>query len=196
MKCTFNEVEGKKYRSIQASRIDTKGKILDFQDSVNYDRIFAGEGGDKCLLIGLEYDGVTHKAKNIFKHYMDQDDFMLLAFDISVGRKDVEYTEYKGNPDPKYPKGYEARELKVVYDAEAKIGPCYKIDFRKGPGKPSESGAVSMDRGADPTLIQSLSFYIKVGEARRAFMAARDYYSAKMAAALSNNWDLLYNRKD
>lgn len=175
---------------IRVSRVDTRGRILDINDSINHHKILAGEGGEKVKFTATEYG--ENKPSQYFQHKMDLDDFMVLAFDLLVGKKEIAYVEFKGNPDDKYPTGYEAREFRVEWWKDGGHGAgAYNVILSRGPGKPGDKGQVSMD-SAYKDKVETFKITLSIPEIRRLFKAGHDYFNNKQTAFLSLNWRKLF----
>lgn len=193
MKIEFKPGDKGVFRRVQIARLDTRGKILDVEDATNWKFLGEEVGYDsfeKAVLNFTEY-GEGKQSQN-FKHNIDLDDFMVLAFDLSMGKKTVNFSDYKGSPSDKYPTGFEAREFTIKYDESLGKGAgAYRADFRRGPGIKGDKGQVSMSRG-DAATIQSSYVIITVPEARRVFTACYNFFNNKTSAFLAREWAKIY----
>lgn len=90
--------------------------------------------------IELVYVNYKEKPAKTYNHYLDVNDFRVLANDIVLGKLDQPYVEYKGSV------GQEgkpvARKLTVEYNNQLKIP--YVVIFEQGLGEMKDTGAVVM----------------------------------------------------
>jgi hypothetical protein len=190
MKIETKEYQDKKFQSVQITRLDTKGKILDIQDAVSYTKeADHWDMFEKVVLNVTEY-GEGKESINL-KHFMDLDDFMVLAKDISE-HKTVSFQDYKGSKSDKYSTGYEARVLDIQSWPEGNRGNgAYTLSFSAGAGVPGDKGQVSMAKG---TAVKCVKMVISIPEARRAFLYAYNYFISKQTAFIARNYMDLYSR--
>lgn len=187
MKVETREYDGKTFKSVQITRLDTKGKILDIQDTISYIKDGEFEPFEKVVLNCTEY-GTGKESVNV-KHYMDLDDFLVLCWDI-INKREVGFEDFKGSKSSKYKTGYEARVLKVASWPQGDNGNgAYTVTFESGPGVAGDKGQVSMEKGADITQVKMI---LKIPEARRAFLYAYNYVNNKQTAFLSKQYDSLF----
>ena len=188
MKIETRVVNDKSYKSLQVTRLDTRGKIMDVQDLVTYSKNNEDWNIFEKVAINVTEYGEGKKSTNI-RHFCDLDDFLLLAKDLA-DKKEVNFKDYKGSKSDKYSTGYEARVLVVESWAEGGRGAgAYKFTFTSGPGTPGDKGQVSLVRGAEVTTV---TVTVSIQEARKAFLYAYNYFNNKQTAFLATNWKLLY----
>ena len=120
-------------------------------------------------------------------------DLMLLAKDISDGRKIQQVQFYSGTKNDSYDTGFEARGLVAGFWAEGdnKKG-AYTIEVTNGPGTQTDTGAVMPKKGSDT---KSVRIVLTVPEARTAMLYVRDYFNSKRAAFLARH-DIKYPGED
>ena len=190
MRVETREYNGTKYQSVQVTRLDTKGKILDIQDATNYKRNEeVWDMFEKVVLNVTEY-GEGKESINL-KHFLDLDDFMLLCHDV-IGQKPLDFQDFKGSKSDKYETGYEARTLVVQSWPEGNHGKgAYTFTFASGAGVPGDKGQVSMAKGA---TVKQVKMVLAIPEARRALLYAYNYFNSKTTAFLARNYTELYPR--
>jgi hypothetical protein len=194
LRVEINKYQDKLYKSIQITRLDTRGKILDVQDTVSYKgekdeglEEYSWNIFEKVALNVTEYG--DKKDSIVLRHFIDLDDFMLLARDIS-NQKAVNFQDFKGGKSDKYPTGYESRTLTIEVWPEGNNGKgAYVLSIASGAGVAGDKGQVSPEKGA-PT--KAIKMILTIPEARRAFLCAYNYFNCKQTAFLAVEYRNLF----
>lgn len=181
LRVEHKEVGDRTFSSVSVGRVDSKGKILSIEDACTYksqDGDFKAQ--EKVILSATAY---AKDVDTVFvKHYMDLDDFMVLAEDV-LNCRPVDLIEYKGSKNDNYKSGYESRTLTVVFKQELGQGRGgYAISIRTGPGIAGESGAVMPDKSG---TFKEVKLVCSIPNLRAAMMSASMYFRAKHAAVVS-----------
>jgi hypothetical protein len=193
MKVRVNVVKDKTYADCVIGRCDTRDKIFEVIDTVNYT---VGNDGsvdpyEKVRIRVTEYG--EGKPTVIMQHNLDLDDFMSLARDIFTSKKldlDINYVEYKGSKSDRYDTGFESRVLNISpFEAYNKGEGAYTISFTQGPGESGDKGAVSPQKGAKTFNVKLL---IGTKEARKMFLECFNYLNSKRTAFLAINFDKIF----
>lgn len=190
MKVKVNKSKDKTYYECIIGRCDTKDKIFEIIDTLNYTIEEDGsvEPYEKVKIKVTEYG--AGKDTIIMQHNLDLDDFMVLAKDISESKKDVNYVEYKGSKSDRYDTGFESRVLSVgVFPDYNKGEGAYTINFTQGPGEVGSKGEVSPAKGAKTFSVKLL---VGTKEAKKVFLECTNYLNSKRTAFLTRNFDRIF----
>ncbi|MHB1455384.1 MAG: hypothetical protein ACYC0V_00555 [Armatimonadota bacterium] len=182
------------------ARVDAKGKVLDFTDSIECS--LDGKGSlqeGKIILNFTEYDVSTHKANQTMKHYIDVDAARVL-FDDILNRRftkdpgDAEgkrylplLDEFKGGRGSaaKHPEWeWASRRLIVTFDPTMRVGPSVIFSFILGEGQQTATGAITPKYTEAPVKAQIL---VSLPKARAVAAGVLDYISCIQTAMMTRN---------
>lgn len=191
-------------RWFKVSRVDTRGKILDITDPDPHPTVYDPDDEDsrtpKFAMNYTKYNTSTYQSEITHRHWIDQDNLRLLAYDMlnevcgietEKGYKPI-LDEFKGGSAKAA--GIEtlgenakvSRRMSVVYNDKLDMGPVYQIHFILVEGQEGKNGQIEPVKGATPLLKESVN--IPVATARRIGIAILHYLQAKQSAALVNHW--------
>jgi hypothetical protein len=191
---------------LKIARLDTLGRILDVSDPSPQPKIFnpdeEGERAPKYALNYTEYDTNTNKAKVKHRHWVDETDLYLLAWDLMnrrPGEKGQEgrylplHQEFKGGNaksagvESLGDRGVVSRQFSVTYtDQLTKLGPAYEFRFLMVEGEAGQKGQITPKRGAPPFV--DAKMYVQMSFARKFGAAIYRYLAAKPSAALVGSY--------
>jgi hypothetical protein len=174
MRITRREYNGVTYSDIQVSRFDSKGKIMDICDSSSVKRTGTEIDIFEKVVINMTSYGEGKQSVGV-KYFMDLDDFIYVAYEI-MNSANIAYKDFKGNPNAKYPSGYESRCLTIMSWAEGMQGKgAYTLEITNGEGVPGELGQVLPRKGA---TLSSVKVIMSLPEAKRVFNYAYLYFGS------------------
>jgi hypothetical protein len=190
-------------RNTKITRIDTKGKILDFSDMMDIKKKDEALKEGKIVLNFTEYDTTTNRSKGRITYYLDAAKARVVFDDILNGRfyPDAQghYTllnDYGGGTGSAA--GHEEwpwcwRHLEITYNTKdsagnaLKTGPSIRFAFEISEGLKMELGQFSPKPGAEKTrfFIQAPTSNVRISSA-----AVLAYIQAKLSAWVLANTDL------
>jgi len=175
-------------------RLDTKGKILSFEDACPIIHLNEEDARkkDKVIFNCTEY-GEDKPSVNL-KHYVDLADMLLIVHDLLI-KQPVKFTDYKGTKNPNYETGYESRILNISYVENLfKDAGGFAINIKTGPGIGGDKGQVMPAKEGGPT--KEIKMCVPTPAMRTAAAVIQNYYQAKAAAAMAVYWKQLFVNKD
>jgi hypothetical protein len=186
---------------LKVARLDAMGKILDLTDPdpvpVVFDPDAEGARPPKFALNFVEYDPQTTKSSMQHRHWIDEPDLYLLAFDLlhmrkgdrtEEGRYRPLIHEYKGGSamaagvESLGEGGIVSRQFSVSFNDQLKIGSAYEFRFVMSEGQKGQKGQVTPLK--DGRVFVDKKMYVQLGFARRFGAQVLNHLQAKRAAAL------------